>query len=224
MRWPATLVRKAKDIARNEGLLSVAGHGLFYMSRCLFAYVRCYLYELMLADLDETDFVPRLENLTCITVRSNEEADGVAATIGSDFRRQFINARRCLDRGAIAYCIFHGGEIAYIGWVGTSEEAQKSMGQPPYRVDFAGGEAFTGGVWTDARHRRMGLAAFGYFRRLELLRSEGRLLARAAVATENVATQGMLAKFGARRYAEGRYLRLLWWRYWREVSLASAVE
>lgn len=224
MRRVAILLQRAADIVRTEGPLTMTVRAASFVRRCLFTYAHVYLYEIEPCDLKEGDFVPRLRNVACVRVHSNNEADELALRVGRDFRRSSVDARRHLDRGAIAHCILHEGEIVYLGWVGMSEDAHRSLRQPPYRVDFASGEAFTAGGWTDPRYRRMGLGAHGYSKRIEFLRSRGARVARAVVAADNIPSQRLLAKLGGRRYAEGRYLRLLRWRFWREMPLNEAVE
>lgn len=166
--------------------------------------------------------MPRIGDFTLRIVSTNEEADELAATTGFDFRRRFIDARRMLDEGAIAFCTFVKMELAHIGWVGMTEGAKKSMGQLPYKVDFSDGEACTGGMWTYPKYRGMGLATYGYFKRCQFLRDKGKTAARNAVATNNVMTQRLLAKFGLKRYAQGRYVKILWWQFWKERLLNEA--
>jgi len=220
----AILLRRAADIVQTEGLLTAMTRAASFVRRGFFTYAHVYLYEVRPGDLREGDFAPALRDATCVRVHSNKEADELALRVGRDFRRHYVDARRHLDSGAVAHCIFHEGEIVYIGWVGMSEDAQTSLHQPPYRVDFDGDEALTAGGWTDPRYRRMGLAAHGYSKRLEFLRSRGTRVARAVVSTDNIPSQKLLAKLGGRRYAEGRCLWLLRWRFWREVPLTEAVE
>jgi hypothetical protein len=38
---------------------------------------------------------------------------------------------------------------------------------------------------------------------------------------KNAATQSMMVKFKQAFYAEGRYLRVLWWEWWQEKPLAA---
>jgi RimJ/RimL family protein N-acetyltransferase len=224
VRQVAILLRAAADIVRTEGLFTMTVRAACFARRGLFTYTHMYLYELRICDRREGDFVPALLDVTCVRVHSNEEADELALGAGLDFRRYALNAKRHLDSGAIAHCVFHDGELVHMGWVGMSEEAHRSLWQPPYGVDFAGGEAFTAGGWTDPRYRRMGLAAHGYAQRIEFLRSRGIRVARAAVVADNVPSQRLVAKMGGKRYAEGRYLHLLRWRFWREEPLTDAVE
>ena len=75
-------------------------------------------------------------------VATSQQADEMAAD-GFDFRLRFVTARRCLDKGATAFCIFSRREIAHIGWVATSEEAKNTFDPPPYQVDFSNRQACT---------------------------------------------------------------------------------
>jgi hypothetical protein len=224
MSRPGEVLRRAADLAKNKGPLGLLRQAAYFARQGLFVNVRCYLYECRLTGWNEADFAPRLAGLTVRTVRSNQEADELAAEIGMDFRRSFIAARRCLDGGAVALCILQGKQLAHIGWVGTGEKAMRVMRQPPYKVDFAAGEAFTSGVWTDPAYRGVGLSTYSYFKRLEMLSQEGKLVSRSAVGVDTVPIHKMMAKFGGRRYAEGRYLRVLAWKWWRERPLPEVSE
>jgi hypothetical protein len=186
----------------------------------LFRSLTYDLFEYALESVDslnEADFMPEIDEFTLKMVSSNEEADEIEA-LGFEFRSRSPRYRERLDKGAVASCIFVGRELTYIGWVGLTNEAKESMGDPPYRykVDFANGEACAGSIWTNSKYRGMGLAAYGYFKRLQYLREKGRIVARGATVKDNVATHRMLARFGPRIYAEGRLLRVLWWQFWKE--------
>ena len=219
---PGVWLRRAKDVFQREGLTTLLRRSFDFVRSWFLQYKNCYLYEHTLRERNEADFMPRIGDFTLKIVSTNEEADGLAATTGSDLRRRFIEARRMLDKGAIAFCIFAKGELAHIGWVGMTEEAKKSMGQLPYKVDFAHGEACTGGMWTYPQYRGMGLATYGYFRRCQFLREQGKTVSRNAVATNNVAAQRLFAKFGSRLCAQGHYLKVLWWQFWKERPLNEA--
>ena len=49
--------------------------------------------------------------------------------------------------------------------------------------------------------------------------NNGIMISRSAIAKKNIASQKGRAKFSPRIYAEGRYLKILWWKFWREKSL-----
>lgn len=217
------MLKRAKDILQTEGLKPLLTRGFAFLAVRFFDWGDCYLYEYTLKERNEADFLPGIQDLTLKIISSNKEADELAVAIGFDFRRRFVRARSMLDKGAIAFCIFARGDIAYIGWVALSEEAHKAVDNLPYRVDFSNHEACTGGTQTIPQYRSRGLMAYGYFKRFEFLKEKGILVSRNAVDKSNIASQKAYAKFGPRVYAEARYRKLLWWRFWKEKPLAQPV-
>jgi hypothetical protein len=213
------LVRRGTDILREEGLGTLAGRSLEYATASLFQAGTYYLYEHRIEERNEADFLPRIKDFTFRIVRTNEEADELAAATGSDFRRRFVRARRCLDSGAIAFCVFVGERIVHIGYVGLTEEAKRTVDPLPYRVDFSRKEACTGGTVTVPEYRGKGLMAYGYFKRFQFLLDNGITISRNAVAKDNVSSQRVHAKFGPKTCAEARYLKLFGWRLWRETPV-----
>jgi len=221
IRGLTVLFRKARYIFQTEGLIPLLRAGFSFLVGYFLQYGTYYLYEYAVKERNEADFMPRMQNFTFNVVATNQQADELAAD-GLDFRSHVINARRRLDKGAIAFCVFINGELAYIGWVAMTEEAKKSLTQLPIQVDFSNNEAYTGGVVTNPKYRRMALLVYGYFKKLQFLKERRRVAVRAVVATNNVATQRACAKLGSRPYAEARYFKLLWWRFWKEKLLTPA--
>lgn len=214
----SAVLRRAKDILQTEGLAPLLRRGFeFY----IFQYGNYYLYEHTLKERNEADFMPKIRDFTFKIIHTNEEADELAATTGSDFRRRFVNAGNGLDKGAIAFCFFVEGEIAHIGWVALSEEAKKALDSLPLKVAFSNNEAYTGGTETIPEYRGNGLMAYGYFKRFQFLREKGITASRNAVTVNNIASQRAHAKFSPKISAEARYLKLLWWKFWREMPLAQ---
>lgn len=213
-----TLFRRAKYIFRTEGLISLLRQGFALLAGYFFRYRTCYLYEYAVGQGDEAQFTPRIQDFTLEVISTNQQADELTAR-GLDFHLQDSRAQQRLDKGAIAFCVFVGQELAHIGWVALNEEAKESLNEPPYKVDFANGEACVGGVWTNPKHREKGLMAYGYFKRSQFLKQRGKVLTRASVAKNNIVSQKMFAKFDSRVYAEGRYLKILCWKSWKEEPL-----
>ena len=214
------MLKRAKDILKTEGLKPLLTRGFAFVSVWLVAYGDYYLYEYTLKERNEADYLPEIQDFTFKIISSNEEADKLAEAMGSDFRRRFVMARRMLDKGAIAFCIFLKGEIAHIGWIALSEEAHKAVDNLPYKVDFLNHEACTGGTQTIPQYRSKGLMAYCYFKRFEFLREKGIVISRNAVAKSNIASQKAQAKFSPRVHAEAKHLKLLWWYFWKEKPLA----
>lgn len=165
--------------------------------------------------------MPRLQNLTVHIVSTNQQADELAAR-GFDCRSYSIHARTRLDKGAIAVCVFVKQELAGVVWVALTEESKKSVDSHPYHVDFANKEACTGGTETIPKYRQKGLMKYGYYKVFQFLGEQGIMTSRNSVRTSNIASQRAHAKFDYRIYARARYLRILWWQFWKETPLVPA--
>lgn len=219
------LFTRARYIFKAEGLTALLSRGLAfflpYLARCFFRYATYYLYEHAMKERNEADFMPKIENFTFKIVSTNQQADELAAD-GFDFLSHVINARRRLDKGAIAFCVFIGRELAHVGWVTMTDEAKNTIDTLPYRVDFTNKEACTGGTFTITKYRGNDLMAYGYYKRFEFLRERGIMTSRNAVNTSNIASQRVHAKFGPKIYAKARYLKILWWKFWKETPLTQA--
>jgi len=164
--------------------------------------------------------VPRVQDFVIKTVASNREADNLAQRGFEDFRLYVSYAKEALDREAIAFCIFVDNQLAHVGWAMFSEEAKNCIDSWPYRVNFEAGEACTGGTRTVVRFEGKGLMTYGYYLRLEYIRQKGIIASRCSVATDNIASQKVHAKFGPKIYAKSRYLKILWWESWKEIPLS----
>ncbi|MFC1847901.1 GNAT family N-acetyltransferase [Chloroflexota bacterium] len=218
------LLRRAKDVFRTEGLIPLLIRGSHFARRGLFLYVHYYLFQCRLDGIDEAKLKPVIQDFNLEIVSSNKQADELAASMGFDFRQHLPSARKSLDGGSIAFCVFTNGEIAHSGWVALSENAKKSMLQLPYTVDFSNGEACTGGMWTNPKYRRMGLATYVYLKRCQFLRDSGIRVTRNAVTVDNVTARRLLEKCGARIYTEGHYLRIAGWVFNKEKKLNKAAD
>jgi len=218
----SVLLLRAKDIYRMEGLISLLRTSFDYVRRRVFEYRSYYLYEIPTGELDEADFLPQIGNFMFKVISSNEEADELAASFGFDLRQRFIDAKKRLDKGAIAFCIFVGKEFANIGWVSLSEEAKKTLDPLPLKVDFAANEAYVGAVETSPKYRNNRLMKYGSFKRRQFLRTKGIRLLRSAVAESNTAPKRVNVRLGGRIYAKARYVKILWWNYWKENPLTQS--
>jgi len=220
-----SLFSQGKHVYQNEGSVSLLKRGLAFASSLIFKYQTYYLYMEPLEGLrlpNEVDIRPRVEGLTFRIVTTNREADELEAD-GLEFRSQVVNAREKLDKGATAFCIFVGRDLANIGWFALTQQATYGLDHLPFKVDFSKNEAYMAGLWTNPKYRRMGMHMYGYFKRLEFLQANGILTERYVIVKGNVAAQ----KVGALRgtlpfqgpYAEARYIKILWWKSWRENPL-----
>ena len=216
----ATPLRRARDILQTGGPIPLAKRGFLFVLRLFFEYETYYLHETAATDIrnvNEADFMPKVDNFTWEVISTNQEADALEAG-GLEFRSQVTKARERLDKGAMAFCIFVGKELGSIAWIGRSEQAQASLSEPPYKVDFSNNEVCTGAHWTNPKYRRAGLRVYGSVKRRQFLSEKGIITTRGAIAKWNIAAQRS-AKLSRNIYAEGRYLRILWWKSWKEKPL-----
>ncbi len=215
------LFERVQQIYQTEGIKPLVSR-VFTFILHLFLDYRSYLlyveYTRDLPEISEADFMPKTNDFTPKVVTSNIEADELEAQ-GFEFRSTIPNARRRLDRGAIAMCIFVGRELANIGWFAMSQEAKDSLGEPPYRVNFPNKESVGGGLWTNPKYRRMGFRVYNRYMSLRLVLDKGIQVRRSAIAKSNLPAIKSRASFEHKPYAEGRYLKVLWWKSWKERPL-----
>ncbi|MDY6917883.1 MAG: hypothetical protein SVP26_08080 [Chloroflexota bacterium] len=217
------LLRRAKRIVQTEGRGPLARRALAFVMAHFFEHRSYYLYRYDLErvrSLDRASLLPQIDRLTCKMVSTNRQADELEAE-GFGFRSYSVNARRRLDSGAMAFCVFVGQELGSIAWVALDQKAKDSFNEPPVEVDFAGGEAWVGGYWTSPKHRRMGLHLYNITRTVEYPLERGFHTERYVIEKKNNPSQTAEARFGSEVYAEGRYLRVLWWRSWKERPLTE---
>ena len=223
------LFRRAKHILQTEGLVPLIRRGFAFLIRRGFAFLApyffmygtYYLYEHIVNESKKADFLPGIRGLTFRIVSTNQQADELIAD-GLEFRSYVLDTRQWLGRGAIAFCIFVDGELAHISWVAMTAEVKGRLTELPFQVNFSNNEAYWGRLETNPRYQRMGLWGYSYHKILKFMRERGIVTLRFVVHTNNISTQRGYAKFGARRYAKARYLRILWWKFWKERPLATS--
>jgi hypothetical protein len=206
---------------QTEGLITLLKRGLsFFTGRYLFQYETFYLYEHTLKERNEADFLPRTKDFTFKVVSTKKQADELAAA-GLNLDSYSVNAQIALEKGAIAFCIIIGKELASIDWAAMSAEAKKPIDSLPYYIDFSSKQAWSGGTWTNPKYREKGLMTYSYFKKFQFLKEKGLKSARNAVVADNTASQKVHAKFKPKIYAKARYFRILWWQYLKETPLKN---
>jgi len=201
------------------GLLRRAGAFIAFLGSRAVCAETAYLYEHSVVPRDRNQFLPRLDSWELRVMRSNAEADAVAAEGFEDFRDAFVFARRSLDAGAVAFCVYVGSELAHVGWLAVDAAGKKSIDRAPYSVAFDSGQGCTGGTYTIPAYRGKGLMPYVCFERFEYLRARGFTSSRNCVEVSNVASQKAHARFNPTIYGTGRFRKVLWWHSWREEPL-----
>jgi hypothetical protein len=125
--------------------------------------------------------------------------------------------RKRLQKGLIAFCIFIGNELAHISWIALNEKTKNIMHSYPYKVDFADSQAAIGGVITYPKYRHKNLMSYGYFKRQEYLKHMGIKTTINISNVNAIAPQKIHIKYGASKVSRAKYIRLLYWQYWKEI-------
>ena len=226
MRAVSILIERAKRIHQTEGFQSLARRGLAFVAKRFFDYESYYLTVRTLDNappINEADLVPPVDDLSLKIIETNEEADELEGD-GYRFRSHphFIDGRRALDSDAIAFCLFVGRELAAISWAALTPRAMNALNEPPIKLDFARGESFVGSVWTNPKYRRMGFRTYRSFKARQFLRERGIVAIIGYTTEKDFAAATQIATEASRTiYARGRYLRVLWWKSWKERQLAE---
>ena len=220
------LLQRAKRIYQTEGLASLLRRALAWFKYCLFEH-RTYLLvdhaTENIKQMDKADLMPKAEYCALKIVSNNREADKME-TQGFEFRSQVNNARERLRKGAVAFVVFVGREFASIAWVAMSHEAAETLSEPPMHMDFTNSEALCGAVLTKPKYRRMRLNLYMGLHIREFLLDREIATMRGAIGINNAASLKANDKFSPTIYAEGRYLRILWWKSWKEKPLTPEGE
>jgi len=213
------MIDRARNILKTEGLGSLLGKGFRFVVRPIFRYETRYLYECILEDmrdLNESDFKPKIDNLTFKIVSTNQEIDRLEAE-GFELRAtsypwDYPEPRKLLDRGFLISCTFVGRELASICALAMTKQAMDT----PQKVDFSDNEVYGGTVWTNPKYRRMGFYKHSTVKRHQFAFSQGKTILRYKVLKSNIANQ---TPTFSRKYGEARCLKIMWWTFWREKHL-----
>ena len=217
------LLTRAKHVYRTYGWASLLRRALLLALQLLFVHRVYYLYDCVLEhdqSLRNDNLTPPLDDVSHMFLSTNEEVDDLEAR-GYEFRSLVHDARARLDAGAWASCIFVGKELANIFWVAMTQPARDSLKGPPFRVDFAARECWTGDAWTNPKYRRAGLFSYNDIKSRRQQYEQGIRVSKWAVGKNNTPTRRISSRIGARVSAEGRFLRILWWKSWKETPLSQ---
>ena len=215
------MLRTGRKVCETEGLRGLLGRWARFLLSRPFEYSTYYLYAKPVGqseEVNEAGPTTHTSDLTFRAVSSNAEADELEAQ-GFDFRWHVANARERLDRGAVGTCVFIGKELAHIGWVAVNQHALDRLNEPPYKVDFANGEVVVTGVWTNPKHRGRRLGPFCDTWTRRMMRENGFTIRRHAARRSGIGWSKRPMRVSGRfagAYGEGRYLRVLWWKSWKE--------
>ena len=210
------LFRRSKEILRRDGLLPFIKRAfLFSVSYLgvLFRYGNYYIYEKTLNETNEFEFTPKIQNVTLMTISTIKELDRLISK-GYDFKMR--NFERNIEMGALPFCAFVGLELAHVTWIAQSEEAKRCVDYLPFKVNFQAGEVCSGASFTNPQYRGRGLLSYVHSFIFPYLSKEEFLKYKFTINKKNITSQKAHAKFNPVVIGEGRYLKILWWEFWKE--------
>lgn len=212
------LYHRAKYILRNEGLWAFVRQGLSFVGNLFLGYGNYYVYEKALSPADEeVRFKPRID----CTLRVISSPDALDELIAQAYDFKAMNFRPKLEKGALAFCLFVGQELASVTWVAPSKEAKQEVDYLPFNVDFRGGEVCSGASFTDHIFRGKGLFSYTYSHIFSHLARSGVSKDKFTIEVNNTASQRALAKFNPLKSGKGHYLRILSLQFWKEQPVAE---
>ena len=210
------LYRRGKYILQHEGWLSFLKQGFSFVRNLFFSYGNYYIYEKELNPIDEViKFKPKID-CTFRMVSSSDELDKLIAQ-GYNFKA--MNFKPKLEKGALAFCLFVGQEVAHVTWVAPNKEAKKEIDYLPFKVNIEIGEVCSGASLTDPTYRGKGLFSHTYSYIFSYLTRNGTIRDKFTIELGNVASQKALAKFNPIIISSGHHLKILWWHSWKEIPI-----
>ena len=192
--------------------------GIRFLKSRVFEFEKYYLYEMTLDEPAKFEPAPKMQDFIFEIVSTNQRIDELLAD-GFDFGINGIRARKKLDKGALMFCIFIKKKLACVHWAAVTEEAKEIMVRVPSKVDFLSNEVYLGWSETIPEYRKLGFSQYLISEKLKLFAKMGKTTGKWTVVKSNAASNELTIKIGARIYGEGRYLNILWWKFWKERPL-----
>lgn len=217
----SVLLRKGKDILREEGLLALVKRAFLFVLRSLFfSHEIYYIYEKTLNDSDEVKLTSRIQNWTLKIVSEPEHVDELVTegfNIGWYFGPEEIKKR--VSRRAVLFCVFVGNELAHVTWVALGEKAKRKIDGLPFKIDFQKGEVCSGASLTKPQYRGRGILSYTYSHIFPYLAKQGFVKDKFTVHENNIHSQRAHSKLNPTTTRRGRCLKILWWKFWREKPM-----
>ena len=206
-------MQTAKQIVKNEGWYALLKQGFSGVYGLLLTYGTYFIVEFDYTGQQEIpDIKPRI-NCVYKPITSIAEFEQLVAQ-GYDFESRAFRPK--LKKGAIAFCLFVDKTLVAETWAAANASAKKAIDPIPYRVDYERGEVCIGVRFTNPKYRNNGLSEYVYVTRLPYLKDNHFTKGKASVNVNNKISQRMNSKFSGENIAKGRYIRLLFWHYWKE--------
>ena len=215
--------RLGAAILKNSGFKVFLHRGLHFAGAFFFTYEKFYVYRVK-TDAVTTSYSVS-EGVEFKIIRNLADYSALSGE-GYDFASFVVKEDVHLKAGAACLCFFQQKVIRDVAWIAADSEAKENLIDVPCRVSFESGESYLGRF---ARNSKISKPYYPsitlYYKALEVLRGMGRTACVFVVLRDNLGPQiGLGKRGGILPYAEGSYLKILFWRWWRERPLRSQPE
>ncbi len=212
------LFRRAKEILQREGFLSFIRQAFLFLVKFFFSYGNYYLYEKTLNDADEVEFTPKIQNCNLRIISTPEQIDELIAE-GFDFSSysSIENLKNGLSKGAILFCVFIGRELAHTSWCAMSN-ATAIYDLLFQRMNYQDA-GYIGPCNTNYVYRGLRLYPYVLSQICKFLKKKGKSKTLIGASKSNLPSIRGIIKAGFVISGEVRYLKLLFWEFWKEKSI-----
>ena len=217
-----TLFNRAKDIYQEEGLsATIKRLYAFIISAISYENNVFYVYEHILEESNEADYLPKIPNVTHRIVETVDQLDELQNEGFGLSLSDIDQSRYRLEKGAILSLLFIDREFASISWAAFSEEAKNTFNRYPYKVNFANNEICGGGTLVNPKYRGQGLYYYTLYKKEQFLVRKGAVKHLSIALSNNIASHTAKIKMGNKLLAKARYIRIFGLQFWRENSVNS---
>lgn len=211
------ILKRGIYVLKKEGAWSFLSQAFTFLSRFFYSRRSFYIYEKPLTKNEQYYFKPILQNIEVKIIFTIEEFNELVFN-GYDFKKlPFFKDR--LEEGAIAFCAFINKEFANVTWLALNEKAKRAIDPLPLKVNFQKGEATTGSTITDTIFRGKKLHGYVYTYIYDYLSQKGFVKCRYPIDVNNISSQRGVARFNPILVGKGHYLKILWWKFWKEKPI-----
>ena len=213
------VLKRGIYVLQKEGAWSFLSQVFSFLCSFFYSQGSYYIYEKTLTKNERYQFNTKLQNATIKIISTMEEFEQLKSN-GYDFKMMLFKDR--LKKGTVAFCAFISKELAHVTWVAFNEKAKREINPLPFKVFFQKREVNTGAAFTDPHFR--GKKLHGYIRShiYNYLSQEGFVKCKYTIDINNISSQKSLAKFNASIIGKGHYLKILWWKFWKEEPIRGA--
>ncbi len=218
-------VLRWRDILMKEGLLPSITRALSFIRWAFYRNERLYFYRSVVADqATESYCIAEPDGFSLKVITDTTQVKKLMAD-GLQLDSFLLANDKRLRNGAIALCIFKEKDLVYMSWLAITREGKDAVTDIPLPVDFAAGEACVGRTFRNPKHWRSS-GGFTYFMHVSIshyLQQRGYKAFIFIVDESNtIMINTMFKRTGMKPLRRVRYIKLLWWQYWRESSLDNS--